>query len=158
MNKEQKLELWAEREIQRTIHTMIVPDDHGGYVAFGKYWIQPTGRGYLVKTWADDIHEFGSKRAAISYCVADKNNLINLAMRIKILDTKQQLLANDIHCRQTQCKQTRKQDFYDTVDIKVQPTIAMHQAVTAELEKCVNHAKYIQIRGFHNETARIHGN
>jgi len=28
------------------------------------------------------------------------------------------------------------------------------EAVDAELEKCLNSAKYIQIRGFTNETAR----
>jgi hypothetical protein len=158
MNKEQKLENWAEREIQRNMHTMIVPDDQGGFIAFGKYWIQPTGTGYAVKNWADVIHEFGSKRTAISYCIADKNNLIPLAIRIKSLDTTQQFLANDIRCRQLQCSKTQSQNFYDNVDVKVQPTIARYQAVTDELEKCLNRAKYIQIRGFHNETARIYGN
>ena len=158
MNQEQKLEDWAEREIQRNMHKMIVSDEDGGYIAFGKYWIQQTDAGYLVKTWADDIHEFGSKRAAISYCIADNNNLINLAIRIKILDTQQQLLAHEIYCRQAQCRKTRSQTFYDTVDSKVQPTISKHQAISTELEKCVNRAKYIQIRGFHNETARIYGN
>lgn len=158
MNKEQKLERWAEKEIQRNIHAMIIADDRGGFVAFGKYWIQPTETGYLVKTWSDEIHEFSNKKTAISYCVADNNNLINLAIRIKTLDTKQQLLANDIRCRRLQCNQTRSQDFYDSVDIKVQPTVVRHQAIATELEKCINMAKYIQIRGFHNETARIHGN
>lgn len=157
-NKEQKLENWAKRELQRSVHKMIVPDEQGGYIAFGKYQIQPTGQGYLVKTWSDDVHEFVTKRAAISYCVADNNNLLTLAIRIKDLDTKQQFLANDIRCRQLQCNRTRSQDFYDAVDTKVQPAIAKYQAVISELEKCVNRAKYIQIRGFHNETARTHGN
>jgi hypothetical protein len=158
MNKEQKLERWAEKEIQRNIHNMIVSDDRGGFIAFGKYWLQPTDCGYLVKTWSDDVHEFSNKKTAISYCIADNNNLINLAIRIRTLDAKQQLLANDIHCRQLQCNQTRRQEFYDDVATKVEPTITRHRAILGELEKCINMAKYIQIRGFHNETARIYGN
>lgn len=156
-NKDQKLEQWAERELKRNIDSMIVADQQGGVVAFGKYLIQPTGQGYLVRTWADPIHEFGTKRAAISYCVADKNNRINLATQIRVLDTKQQILTNDLRCRQAQCNRARTQDFYDTVEAKIFPIASRLEAVTAELEKCVNTAKYIQIRGFHNETARTSG-
>ena len=156
-SKDQKLEQWAERELERNMHKMIVSDPHGGYVAFAKYHIQPTGQGYMVRTWSDEIHEFGSKRAAISYCVADNNNRINLATQIRVLDTKQQILTNDLRCRQAQCNRARTQDFYDTVEAKILPMASRLEAVNNELEKCVNMAKYIQIRGFHNETARTSG-
>jgi hypothetical protein len=158
MNRDQKIESWAEREILRNLPNMIVKDeDTNGWVAFGKYQIVPDTVGYKVFSWTSEIHTFASKRAAISYCIADNCNKINLAHQILTLDTRQQLLYNDINCRKIQCARTRKQDFYDTVDAKVQPTIIKYNAVTSELEKCVNRAKYIQIRGFHNETARIHG-
>ena len=158
MNKEHKLESWAKNEIRRNLHNMIVPVDNGGYLVFGKYHINPTKQGFAVSNWADTIHEFSSKKAAISYCIADNNNLVNLAIRIKTLDQTQQALANDIQCRKIQCTQARRQEFYDVVDAKVLPNIVRYRAVVSELEKCVNRAKYIQTRGFHNETARIYGN
>jgi hypothetical protein len=41
--------------------------------------------------------------------------------------------------------------------MKLQPKIDQYNSVTAELEKCVNQAKYMQIKGFNNETARTIG-
>ena len=41
------------------------------------------------------------------------------------------------------------------MNMKIQPKIDLYQAVNQELEKCVNQAKYLQIRGFNNETAEM---
>jgi hypothetical protein len=157
MIKEQKLEQWAERELIRHIHTMIIDDNDGGYVVFGKYHLTPETHGFAVKTWDRHIHCFGSKRSAISWCVADRSNNINLANQILVLDRKQQMLSADIHCRRGQANRGRTEDFYEIVNTKVQPKIEQHLSVTAELEKCINSAKYIQIRGFNNEIARTSG-
>ena len=157
MNQEQKLERWAEREIQRNLDKMILSDEQGGYVAFGKYLIEPQDTGYSVSTWDRTVHCFANKRTALSYCIADKINHINLANQILNLDRKQQILANDINSRTTAGNRGRSEDFYEIVNTKIQPKIARHEMVKAELEKCINSAKYIQIRGFNNETARIHG-
>lgn len=157
MNKEQKLENWAERELRRSIHKMIIDDDAGGYIVFGKYYITPDQDRFSVNTWDKLIHKFASKRSAISWCVADRVNNINLANQILVLDRKQQLLAADIHCRQGQGRRSKTSDFEEIVDTKVQPKIIKHDAIKAELEKCINSAKYIQIRGFNNETARTSG-
>mgnify|MGYP003345908718 CR=1 FL=1 len=157
MNQEQKLERWAEREIQRNLDKMILSDEQGGYVAFGKYLIEPQDTGYSVSTWDRTVHCFANKRTALSYCIADKINHINLANQILNLDRKQQILANDIAGRSAMGNRGRTQDFYETVNTKIQPKIARHDMVKAELEKCINSAKYIQIKGFNNETSRIHG-
>lgn len=157
MIKNQKLEKWAEREIIRNLHTMIINDDEGGYIAFGKYYITQDLAGFTVRTWDRTVHCFGSKRSAISWCVADKDNRINLANQILNLDRKQQILSADIHCRRGQANRGRTEDFYEIVNTKIQPKIEQHQSVTAELEKCIISAKYIQIRGFNNEIARTSG-
>ena len=157
MNKQQKLETWAERELRRNIHNMIIDDDVGGYIAFGKYQISPNQDRFQVSTWDRLIHAFASKRSAISWCVADRVNNINLANQILALDRKQQLLSADIQCRQGQGRRSKTSDFEEIVDTKVQPKIVRYNAVKAELEKCINSAKYIQIRGFNNETARTSG-
>jgi hypothetical protein len=157
MNQEQKLERWAEREIQRNIHNMIISDGNSGYIVFGKYYMEPATTGFTVKTWDRLIHCFANKKTAVSWCIADHVNHLNLANQILNLDKKQQILSNDIQVRSNIGNRSRKEDFAEIVNNKIQPKISQHKLVTGELEKCINSAKYIQIRGFNNETARIHG-
>ena len=91
MTREQKLERWAEREVRRNIHTMIVNDETGGYVAFGRYHLRPADQLFEVYTPGDNlIGVFSNKRTAISWCVADNHNQLRLAQSIKTLDTKKQ--------------------------------------------------------------------
>jgi hypothetical protein len=136
---------------------MIVGNEEGGYIVFGRYQIQPEKTGFRVDTWDKTVHCFASKRNAISYCVADKTGNYNLARNILVLDQKKQNLEADIHCRKSRADRSRTQEFYEIVNMKVQPKIDRYNSVNAELEKCINSAKYIQIRGFNNETARTSG-
>jgi hypothetical protein len=152
-SQNQKLERWAERELERNLKHMIVSSEAGSYVAFGQYHIQPHDLGYSVSTWDRLIHVFSNKRTAISWCVADKYHQYNLANNLQALDKKRQQLASDIHCRRAQAQQGRTEDFYETVNTKIQPKQELLDSVTAELEKCINSAKYLQLRGFSNETA-----
>lgn len=157
MTKNQKLERFAEREFYRNLDQMIVEDTFGGYVVFGKYHIEPQNYGFLVSTATSVVHCFDSKRNAVSWCVADKYNQINLANNILTLDRKKQSLAADIQCRQGVARRSRSDHFYEIINMKVQPKQSLLSSVASELEKCVNLAKYMQIRGFSNETARTSG-
>jgi len=158
MNKEQKLERFAEREFERNLDHMIVEDTFGGYIVFGKYHIQQQpNHGYLVSTETSTVHCFDSKRNAVSWCVADKYNQLKLANNILTLDRKKQSLTADIQCRQGVGRRSRSDHFYEIVNMKVQPKLSLLSSVASELEKCVNLAKYMQIRGFSNETARTSG-
>ena len=157
MNHEQKIERFAERELERNIDKIIIDDQHGGYVAFGRYYIVQKSNRFSVETWDREIHLFASKRAAISWCTADKVNNLNLANQILTLDRKQQALDADISVRRGLASRSRKDDFAEIVNTKIQPKLIQQRIVSAELEKCISSAKYIQIRGFNNETARIHG-
>ena len=157
MNKETKLDLFAEREFERNIANIIVPDDTGGLVAFGKYHIKPDSVGFTVATWDRDIHSFSTKRIAMAWCTADKFKQYNMGNEILILDRKKQALAADIHCRKSMAERGRTENFYETVNAKIQPKISQFNLVNSELEKCVKSAKYLQIRGFNNETARTRG-
>lgn len=157
MNKEQKLERFTRREFERNIHSTIVPTDAGGYVAFGKYQLTPHPHGYTVYEFDNEVGLFSNKRSALSWCVADKFNQLNLAQNIKILDTKKQILAADIHCRKTSADRCKDQAFYEIVNTKIQPKLDHFNSVNSELEKCLISAKYLQIRGFNNETARPSG-
>lgn len=157
MNTQQKIEQWAEREIGRNLHRLILDDQAGGYVVFGKYYIRPKENRFAVETWDREIHKFATKRTAISWCIADCVNNFKLSIQILNLDRKQQMLEADINIRKTLGNRGRTEDFAEIVNTKIQPKIDQYKTVMAELEKCINLAKYIQIRGFNNETARIHG-
>jgi outer membrane murein-binding lipoprotein Lpp len=151
--QDQKLQRWAEREFVRNIRHTIIDDQSGAYVAFGRYYLAPTAHGCSVSTWNQLIHTFSNKRTAISWCVADKYHQYNLANNLQTLDSKKQQLSSDIHCRRAQAQHGRTEDFYETVNTKIQPKQELLDSVTAELEKCINLAKYLQLRGFNNETA-----
>ncbi len=158
MNKQAKLERFAEQELKRNLHAIIVPDDEGGYIAFGQYHLVPAASGYRVHTLTSDSSMlFSNKKSAISWCVADRYNQLNLAQNIRILDQKKQILEADINCRRTAAERSRTQGFYEIVNTKIQPKLDRYNSLTAELEKCLNSAKYLQIRGFNNETARPSG-
>ena len=131
-----------------------VADDNGGIVAFGKYHIKPDSTGYTVATWDRDIHSFSTKRIAMAWCTADKYNQLNMGNEILVLDRKKQALAADIYTRKSMGERGKHEVFYEIVNTKIQTKIDRYNSVSTELEKCVNQAKYIQIRGFLNETER----
>jgi hypothetical protein len=157
MTREQKLEQWAEREVKRTIDSIIIDNGIGGIVVFGKYCIEPNDNRFCVSTWDREIHSFSSKKAAMSWCTADHQHQYNLSNSILVLDRKKQSLAADIYCRKTIGDRGQHENFYEMVSMKIQPKIDLYNSVHTELEKCVNQAKYLQIRGFNNETARTIG-
>jgi len=157
MTREQKLEAWAERELKRNIDSIILDDGTGSLVVFGKYCIQPQGTRFQVSLWDQTIHLFSSKKTAMSWCTTDHKQHYNLSNQILVLDRKKQILAADIYCRKAVGERGRTESFYEIINMKLQPKIDQYNSVTAELEKCVNQAKYMQIKGFNNETARTIG-
>jgi hypothetical protein len=154
MTSEQKLEQWAEREFRRHISNIIVDDPDHGLIVFGRYHLQPTQWHCTVCTSDESKLYFSNKRTALSWCVADKYHQYALANSIQTLDQKRQLLLADIDCRQRQVGNTKNSSFVDTVAAKLGVKTAKLQAINTELEKCIKTAKYFQIRGFSNETAR----
>lgn len=156
MNRQQKLVDWAQRELVR-IKNSIVEDGRGGYLVFARYHLEPRDNVVRVSDWQQQIHDFANKRVAMSWCVADRVNNINLANQILNLDKKKQNLSADIECRKKIGDRTKAAEFEEIVNTKLEPKIRLYRSVSKELEKCINWAKYIQIKGFDNETARIHG-
>jgi len=158
MSQAQKLERFAQREVLRNIHTMIVSDDDGGYVAFGQYHLRPGVGMFRVYNLAGYLAgEFGNKRTAISWCVADRNRQIGLAQHIKNLDCKRQQIGADLAATQRSVIGTKDCAFAEMMMTKMQPKAQLYAVLNNELEKCLNSAKYLQLRGFENETARTSG-
>jgi len=156
MNVNQKLEKFAVREYRRNAHHIIVETDYDQHLVFGTYVLNQTGQGVEVRNRAEDIVGiFGSRRSALSYCVADKYKNYELSRQIRLLDEKKQILDADIQTHRAQVIQSQNAEFRDLVSNKLSQRIAQQSAVKVHLEKCINQAKYLQIRGFQNETARV---
>ncbi len=156
MNQQQKVERWAEKELCRNLDNLII-DEGKQLIVFGFYHVEASDRGWAVSDRDQLIHHFHSKKTAVSWCVADKYKRYQLANNILNLDRKKQILAADIHCRKVLGERGRTESFYETVTAKIQPKIMQFNGVSSELEKCINQTKYLQIRGFSNETERTRG-
>lgn len=157
MNTEQKLKRFAERELSRHAENIIMPGEDSSVVAFGRYHLTPVGSRVRVSNWDRDIHCFENQKTALSWCIADRHQRLNLAQQILNLDSKHQQLNADIHCRRSIARRSKSHSFSESVEAKIQPKLSQLQAVTAELEKCIKMAKYLQVKGFSNETARTIG-
>ena len=148
MTRDQKLERFAERELKRVYTELILDDEQGGYVVFGRYHVRPVTAGVAVYHSDDLVSTFTNKRTAMSWCVADNAKQYSLARNIQILDNKQQSLAADIHCRRSQAQRSSRSQFTETVMTKLSIKIQRYNSIQSELEKCVNSAKYLQLKGF----------
>lgn len=148
MTRDQKLERFAERELKRVYTELIIDDENGGYVAFGRYHLCPDSGAFAVYHSDDLVSTFSSKKTAMSWCVADHLQQYRLAQNIRILDNKKQTLTADIHCRRGQADRSNRPEFREMVRTKLAPKIENLTLLNQELEKCLNSAKYLQLRGF----------
>jgi hypothetical protein len=148
MTRDQKLERFAERELKRVYTELIIDDEHGGYVAFGRYHLRPDSAGFAVYHSDDLVSTFSSKRTAMSWCVADHLQQYKLAQNIRILDNKKQALTADIHCRRGQADAVTVLNSVKWCAPNLHPKLRTLPLLNQELEKCLNSAKYLQLRGF----------
>ena len=114
------------------------------YHVFNQYTIKGTS----VCKDDSDIGEFSSLRVAISWCVADKYHQYQLAQQICNLDQRLQISNFAVETRR-QVNNGNEINF-----AKLQHRIAQKFQIQAELEKYVVQAKYLQIRGFYDDTQR----
>ena len=101
----------------------------------------------------DPVGTFTSTRSAVAWCIADKNRQYNLANEIQHLDFTLLRLRNDIEVRGGQARKSYG-TFWETVSAKAAHRKEQSQQIENELTKCINSAKYWQLRGSNNETAR----
>jgi len=154
MKLDQEFELMFRQEFRGIEKNLIWQNDNGEYEAFGKYRIVPQHPGYRVFCSATEVGFFNSTKSALSWCIADKINAYNTAREILELDNKLHSLTADIAVRTALGDRSKQWEFRDSVGTKLETKIIRKKQVENELAKCVNWAKYIQQRGFNNETAR----
>ena len=132
----------------------IVKDDDGSWLVFGRYRIDRYKSHYTVKRYLNTIGIFSNLRSALSWCVADKFGQYKLANDILHLEKQYHLLRDDLRVRSNLAAQIRQNDRYESVQIKLEQKKIRLRTIETRLDKCINLAKYWQLRGFNNETAR----
>ena len=154
MKSDQEFDRMFRQEFKDITPNLIWQNDLGEYEVFGKYRIVPERPGYRVFCSATEVGIFNSTKSALSWCIADKVNAYNTARDLLILDNKLGALTADIATRTAIGERSTKWEFRDSIGTKLETKLIRKKQVENELAKCVNWAKYIQQRGFNNETAR----
>jgi hypothetical protein len=154
MTKDQELEAWVRSELRTIMPNFIWRNDEGEYELFGKYRIVANRPGYTVYCHANAVGEFSSTKTAVSWCVADKYRNYNLAREIYTTDSRLTAVSNDVFVRAGVANRSKRADFRESIDIKLESKIIRRKELEKQLTKCVNLAKYLQQKGFDNETAR----
>lgn len=154
MIRDQDFDRMVRSEFREILPSLIWQNNNGDYEAFGKYRIVPMYPGYNVYINDDFKGYFNSTRTAISWCVADKYQQYNLARDLLNYDTKLANIKNDIFVRAAIANKTRDFALRENIEIKLELKILHKRNIESHLTKCLNWAKYLQQKGFENETAR----
>jgi len=151
--KMRRLQQLLEPEILQILPNAILPQGDG-YLAFGRFQIEKQQDRWTVAQPLRDTRDFGSARAALSWCIAEKHQQHHISTEIQRLDREKSLLTADIETRAHLQSKIRDIRAREAVGAKIESRRQRLQWVQTSLDKWVNVAKYWQIRGFNNETSR----
>ena len=154
MKPDYEFERLFRQEFKDITPNLIWKTDSGEYEAFGRYRIVPQRPGYQVFCSATEVGIFYSTKTALSWCIADKHSAYNTARELLTIDNKLNVLTQDINTRAAIGDRSKNLDLRETILTKLESKIIQKKLLENQLTKCVSWAKYIQQRGFDNETAR----
>lgn len=152
-NSLQKFERILLEDFEKIKNNVIFVNGNN-FEVFGCYTITKNSQSTTVKKFGNVIGEFTSTRTALSWCVADKYNQINLADQIKSLDTQKERIATDIDANMAIATSARQSMFAEVTELKLDTKRRLLVNIDQRLDKCVTFAKYWQLRGFENEIER----
>lgn len=150
---EERFESFLEREFKE-VENLLIYQEGNDYVVFSKYVLRPNRHSVIVERYGNEIAKFSSNRTALSWCIADKYNQIRLADDILRLDQQKSMLVDDLYTRSSIGQKSKDPGLREIIRIKTETRNRKLASINYHLDKCVNLAKYWQIRGFNNETAR----
>ena len=157
MKKQQiiaRLEQMVSADIEEMCKNLIIKSSDG-YEVFGRYRLQKTEDGVIVKR-IDGIQSllFSNMKTGLSWCVADKFNQRTLAIELEKLDSQRQNLRYDVTVRQHIINSMTDFVRKEVSETKISTKKIRLRQIDNQLDKCVNLAKYWQLRGFNDEIAR----
>ena len=148
-----RLEQLAQEGLDLVKHNMIWQES-GRYHVFGKYEISVTTQGCELICSRRDSQRFSGVKSALAWCIAHKFQRHDVAQEIAELDQRRQRDTADLEVRGQLARRHTNADRRETVMLKIEQRRQQLAETEMRLDKCINLAKYWQIRGFNNETAR----
>lgn len=155
MIKDHDFERLVQSEFKNLLSSLVWKNDDGSYEAFGRYLIVPEKPGYTVYINDDEQGYFHSTRTAMSWCIADKFKKFNLAREVLTIDNILANVTNDIYVRVGVANKCKDAQLRENIETKLEPKILHKRTLEQQLNNCVNRAKYLQQKGFANETQRF---
>lgn len=155
MKPDYEFERLFRQEFKDLLTNTIWQNEDGSYKVFDRYRIHPEKTGYKVFCSATEVGIFSSTRSALSWCIADKNQAYNTARELLTVDNKLSSLTRDIATRAAVGDKSRDPALKEIILTKLESKIIHKKLLENQLTKCISWAKYIQQRGFDNETQRI---
>ena len=150
---QQRLEQLAQQGLDLVKHNMIW-QEAGRYHVFGEYEISVTAQGVDLACRRRDPQRFSSVKSALAWCIAHKFQRLDVAQEIAELDRCRQRDQADIEVRGQLARRHRDANRREMAMLKADQRRQQLELTELRLDKCINLAKYWQIRGFNNETAR----
>ena len=150
---QERLEQLAQQGLDLVKHNMIW-QEHDRYHVFGEYELRLDGGCCTMQSTKHDSRVFGSVKTALAWCIAHKYQRYDVCRDIQDLDQQHRIGQADLEVRTQLAKRHGDPARRETVLLKIDHRRRQLAHVADRLTKCVNLAKYWQIRGFNNETAR----
>ena len=123
--------------------------------AFGVYSIYKHNTCYKIYKNKVSVAETATAKCALAWCIADKYKVKRLREDIQRLDLDLSRKQVEIECYKniinTNVPPARKL----AVEDKLQESLLRAKRTKNQLDKCLNSAKYYQLKGFENETSRL---
>lgn len=142
---------FAKKELIKLQNSLILRDQKKVHL-FNRYKIYKAKLKYWAQTPGTDPLSFPSLKTAASWCVADNAKQQILAQEIYRLSTRSLQLAESIRTRYEILNITNSNTMRQHIEAKIFHRKNEKHTVDCHLEKCVIQAKYIQFKGFNNDT------
>jgi hypothetical protein len=123
--------------------------------AFGRYTIVRNSKSYQVYRNATLAVEPCSGKVAISWCIADKYGKNSLAYDLIAHEQEVERRSDEIVYYRNTLAHSQDSTLKFVVADRLVESQARLKYAQEQLDKCVNLAKYWQLKGFKDETARI---
>lgn len=123
--------------------------------AFGAYHINKMPNSFKIYKNLVAVAETATARSALAWCIADKYCVKNLRNKILELDNQLNIKQTDICFFKHTINNSKDSAQRFAIEDKLQDAIYKARQLKNQLDKCLNSAKYYQLKGFENETSRL---
>jgi len=123
--------------------------------AFGAYTITKLPTCYRIYKNKVQVADTSTSRSALAWCVADKYHIKNLCSNILYFDHQLSYKNADINFFRSVMNANIDSSQRFVIEDKLQDALYKAKRFKNQLDKCLNSAKYYQLKGFENETSRL---